>query len=436
MEEIEKKTGISTFEDLEIWKEGMRVSVKVYEVLKNCKDFGLKDQMQRAAVSIPSNIAEGFERQTNKEFIQFLYIAKGSCGELRTQIYLAKELKVITNEDFAILLPKLKQLSAMISNLIKTRKTNFNTPPQKPLLLSPFLFSPFLLFSFLLSPFLLSPFLLFSFLLSPFLLFSQSSSHHLITSSSHQPSPIVILHTNDTHSHLESYNEPGLGNVGGVVRRNTFIQETRSLYPNTIVADAGDFSQGTPYFNLFKGFPEIELMNKMGYDVVALGNHEFDNGSKALAKRLKIADFKIVCANYKFKNKQLAKLVKPYTVIRMDGKKIGFFGLLQDMRRLILPTHYQEVTFLDPITVAQKIVDILKNKENCDLIICLSHLGFAAEYEGDISDKDIAESVPGIDVIIGGHSHLLLEEPMVVNDTRILQVRKNGIFVGKLVISD
>jgi len=125
MDVKEKKVAISTFEDLEIWKEGMRISVKVYEILKNCKDYGLKDQMQRAAVSIPSNIAEGFERQTNKEFIQFLYIAKGSCGELRTQLYLAKELKIITTEDFNLLLSKLKQLSSMISNFIKTRKTNF-----------------------------------------------------------------------------------------------------------------------------------------------------------------------------------------------------------------------------------------------------------------------------------------------------------------------
>jgi len=125
MDAKEKKVTIGKFEDLEIWKEGMRVSVKIYEVLQKCKDYGLRDQMQRAAVSIPSNIAEGFERQTNKEFIQFLYIAKGSCGELRTQLYLAKELKIITEEDFTTLLSKLIQLSSMIANFIKTRKNNF-----------------------------------------------------------------------------------------------------------------------------------------------------------------------------------------------------------------------------------------------------------------------------------------------------------------------
>ena len=274
-------------------------------------------------------------------------------------------------------------------------------------------------------------------LLFPFLFLLILHSQFSILNCSAQPlSPIVILHTNDTHSRLENYDEPKLGDVGGVVRRNTFIQETRKLYPNTIVVDAGDFSQGTPYFNLFKGIPEIELMNAMGYDVVALGNHEFDNGSKALAKRLKLAEFKIVCANYKFKNKKLAKVVKPYTIIYIGGKKIGFFGLLCDMRRVQMPKNYQETTFLDPVITAQKMVDLLKNKEQCDLIICLSHLGINAEDEDDVTDREIAEKVAGIDFIIGGHTHLLLEEPVTVNNTKILQAYKNGIYVGKIVVSD
>jgi len=263
---------------------------------------------------------------------------------------------------------------------------------------------------------------------------AQTSSNHLITSSPHHP--IVILHTNDTHSRLESYLDSEVGDVGGVVRRNTFIQETRTQYPNTIVVDAGDFSQGTPYYNLFKGVPEVELMNTMGYDVVALGNHEFDNGSKHLAKRLKLADFKIVCANYVFKNKQLAKLVKPYTVIYAGDKKIGFFGLLCDMKRIIMPDYYKETFFLDPISTAKKVVEILKNKEQCDLIICLSHLGIDVEISGDITDRELAEKVPEIDFIIGGHTHKLLEEPVIVNDTKILQARKNGGFVGRLIIGD
>jgi 5'-nucleotidase len=266
-------------------------------------------------------------------------------------------------------------------------------------------------------------FLLSAFCLLPFYLFAQTS-------------PIVILHTNDTHSHIESYNEPGLGDVGGVVRRYTFIQQTRSQYPNTILVDAGDFSQGTPYFNLFKGIPEIELMNMMGYDVVALGNHEFDNGSKTLAKRLKLANFNMVCANYLFKNKKLAKLVKPYTIINIANKKIGFFGLLCDMKRIVMPDYYRETTFFDPVVAARNMVDILKNKEHCDIIICLSHLGYDAEIDGNITDKEIAEKVPNIDFIIGGHTHKLFEKPVIVNDTKILQVKKNGIYVGKLTINN
>jgi len=200
--------------------------------------------------------------------------------------------------------------------------------------------------------------------------------------------------------------------------------------------DAGDFSQGTPYFNLFKGFPEIDLMNKMGYDVVALGNHEFDNGSKALAKRLKQADFKIVCANYQFKNKQLAKLVKPYTIINTGDKKIGFFGLLCNMERVVMPNHYKETTFLDPVAIAQKMVDILQNKEHCDIIICLSHLGINTEIEREITDRDIAEKIAGIDFIIGGHTHRLIEKPEIVNNTKILQAKNNGAYVGRLVICE
>jgi 5'-nucleotidase len=155
-----------------------------------------------------------------------------------------------------------------------------------------------------------------------------------------------------------------------------------------------------------------------------------------LAKRLKKADFKIVNANYQFKNKTLARLVKPYAIIETAGKKIGIFGLLCDMKPLLMPHYYQEVTFLDPVAAAQNIVHILKAQEQCDLIICLSHMGFIAEREGDITDRDIAEKVSGIDFIIGGHTHKLIEEPVIVNDTKILQARKNGIYVGKVVIGD
>jgi len=266
-----------------------------------------------------------------------------------------------------------------------------------------------------------SHYLIIVFCFLPFWLFAQSSS-------------IIILHTNDTHSRIEPYNDVKKGDVGGILRRNTFIQKTRRECPNTIVVDAGDFSQGTPYFNLYKGFPEIELMKMMGYDVVALGNHEFDHGSKALAKRLKLADFKIVCANYQFKNKKLAKLIQPFTIIEVADKKIGFFGLLRNLNRLVLPGYRDETTFLDPVAAAQKMVDILKNEEQCDIIICLSHLGVKVQFPGDITDRDIAAQVFGIDFIIGGHSHELTEKPEVINGVKILQARFNGSYMGKIII--
>jgi 5'-nucleotidase len=364
--------------------------------------FGLTQQIRRAVISIPSNIAEGAGRGTDNDFSHFLDIANGSAFEVETQLVLSLDLNYILQEEFDNINEKLQVIEKMIFNFNNSLKSK--NPKSKTLnsQLSNLIF----LFTLFLPLTLLS-----------------------------QPSQIVILHTNDTHSHLESYMEPDVGDVGGVVRRNTFIQKTREQYPNTIVVDAGDFSQGTPYFNLFKGFPEIEIMNKLGYDVVALGNHEFDNGPKILAKRLKQANFKVVCANYQFKNKTLSKLVKPYTIIHLDGKKIGFFGLLCNMKGVVILHNHKENIFLDPVATAQKMVDILQNKEHCDLIICLSHLGINAESEGDVTDKEIAENVSGIDFIIGGHTHLLLEKPVIVNHTKIVQAQNNGIYVGKIEIT-
>jgi len=245
---------------------------------------------------------------------------------------------------------------------------------------------------------------------------------------------IVILHTNDTHSQIDPFPFKGMGQVGGVLRRYNYINQVRSQQKNVLVLDAGDFSQGTPFYNFFSGAVEINLMNKMGYDVVTLGNHEFDKGSANLAKQLKKAEFKVVCANYTFKNKKLARIVKPYVVIEINGKKVGIFGLTTNLKGLTSPTTEKELVFHDPIETARKIVDILKNKEHCDLIICLSHLGLDPVKMDDVSDKMIAEQVPGIDIIIGGHSHDYLSEPIIINKTMILQSGLKGIYVGKMNI--
>ncbi len=245
---------------------------------------------------------------------------------------------------------------------------------------------------------------------------------------------IVVMHTNDTHSQIDPVETQTYGNVGGVLRRFQLIQETRQKEPHMLLLDAGDFFQGSPFYNFFEGAVEIELMNMMGYDVVTLGNHEFDNGSAELAKQLKKASFKVVCANYKFKNRKLRKIVKPYTVIRVNNVKIGIFGLTASLSGLVSPSILKEVTFLDPITSGKKMVELLKKKEKCDLIICLSHLGYTPVGDNLISDPMLAETVDGIDLIIGGHTHTYLEEPEVINGTRIYQTGSKGIHIGKINI--
>ena len=242
---------------------------------------------------------------------------------------------------------------------------------------------------------------------------------------------LVILHTNDTHSQIEPYTSKTDTNVGGFLRREALIRDCRTQHANVLLLDAGDFSQGTPYFNFFKGYTEVYLMNKMHYDASCLGNHEFDNGSAALAKRVKKAKFPVLCANYVFHDKHLAKVMKPYTIIEKDGLKIGIFGLLVDLQPLVAPSVYAELTYLDPVDAARKMVAELK-AQGCDLIICVSHLGID---ENMVNDYTVAKEVPGIDLIIGGHSHTELKEPVLVGDTRVYQMTSKGKCVGEIIIN-
>ncbi len=246
---------------------------------------------------------------------------------------------------------------------------------------------------------------------------------------------LVILHTNDTHSQLDPFTNKKGKIVGGVVRRQEAINQYRKQYTELLLADAGDFSQGTPYFNYFKGDAEVKCMNLMGYDVVTLGNHEFDNGSAALAKRLKKAKFEIVCANYVFHHKALQKIVKPYTIIYRNGLKIGIFGLTVNLLGLVSPDIAAEATYKDPVPVAREMTHLLKNQEKCDLVICLSHLGYDNDKgRTSIYDTLLVKSVPDIDVLIGGHTHTLLEQSSKINGVQILQLVNRGEFIGKLLI--
>ena len=248
--------------------------------------------------------------------------------------------------------------------------------------------------------------------------------------------PLVILHTNDTHSQIEPLQDKDGSMVGGIYGRAAIIDQVRQENKNVLLLDAGDYFQGTPYFNYFKGATEIKFMNLLGYQAAALGNHEFDNGSKILAKQLAKAKFPIVCANYLFFNKKLKNIVKKYVVIEMDGKRIGIFGLLTDIKTLTTPQNYKDIKYLNAIDVADCIVKELRETEKCDLVICLSHLGYLNGTEENPGDLMLASKVKGIDVIVGGHSHTVIEKPDVVNGTYILQTGKKGQKIGQLTINN
>lgn len=243
---------------------------------------------------------------------------------------------------------------------------------------------------------------------------------------------LVILHTNDTHSQIEPIKDT---NKGGYARRLGVINKIRAEEPNVLLLDAGDFFQGTPYFNFFKGRVEAEGMNRMGYDAGILGNHEFDNGIDSLATIIDLIKHPIINANYDFENTPLKGKVKPYIILKKAGLKIGLFGLGVKPEGLIEKKNYKEMKYNNPVTVADSVSNYLKEKQKCDLIICISHLG--ANVIGDLpSDYDVAENSTNIDVIISGHSHELIENQTVKNKNGksvvIAQMKKSGIYLGRI----
>ena len=243
---------------------------------------------------------------------------------------------------------------------------------------------------------------------------------------------IVILHTNDTHSRIEPVPESDriAGNKGGVVRRMNYIEQVRKENKNVLLFDAGDFLQGTPYFNLFKGEVETEAMNMMRYDAVTLGNHEFDYGLEALEKVVRRAKFPIISSNYDFSGTPLNNLIKPYLIFKKDGVKIGVIGINIQPRGLIASGNYDGMKFLQPERVANELALKLKTTDRCDMVICLSHLGYTA-------DKRLVEQTRNIDIIIGGHSHTNMKTPdMLKNidnkDVMVFQTAGRGIYVGTI----
>ena len=243
---------------------------------------------------------------------------------------------------------------------------------------------------------------------------------------------IVILHTNDTHSRIEPIPESDriAGNKGGVVRRMNYIEQVRKENKNVLLFDAGDFLQGTPYFNLFKGVVETEAMNMMRYDAVTLGNHEFDYGLEALEKVVRRAKFPIISSNYDFSGTPLNNLIKPYLIFKKDGVKIGVIGINIQPKGLIASGNYNGMKFLQPERVANELALKLKTIDRCDMVICLSHLGYTA-------DKRLVEQTRNIDIVIGGHSHTNMKTPdMLKNidnkDVMVFQTAGRGIYVGRI----
>ncbi len=250
---------------------------------------------------------------------------------------------------------------------------------------------------------------------------------------------ITILHTNDQHSRIEPFEhskDPKYSNKGGFARRASLIHAIRQEEKNVLLLDAGDVFQGTPYFNMFGGELEYKLMSKMGYDCGTIGNHEFDNKLEGLKNQLPNANFDIINSNYDFTNTILDGEINKYKIIVKDGVKIGLFALGVELKGLVDPRAYAETVYLDPIEIAQDMTEKLRNEEKCDLVICLSHLGY--DYSTDqVSDKILAAKTSGIDLIIGGHTHTFLPEPEIYENAvgeKVLvnQVGWSGLYLGRI----
>ena len=251
---------------------------------------------------------------------------------------------------------------------------------------------------------------------------------------------LTILHTNDVHSRLEPFPMDGSRNqgLGGVAARAKMIEDIRSQEEHVLLLDAGDIFQGTPYFNLYKGEPEIKAMTKMGYDACTMGNHDFDGGLENFATQLNHAEFPVLLCNYDFTNTAMEHKSVPYKIFKKGKLKIGVTGVGIEMKGLVPDNLFGNTVYLDPIQKVNQTAAMLKKEKDCDLVICLSHLGY--QYKEDInriSDLILARETEHIDLIIGGHTHTFLTEPVLVKnktgaDVLVNQVGWAGIQLGRL----
>ncbi len=254
------------------------------------------------------------------------------------------------------------------------------------------------------------------------------------------PKHITILHTNDVHSHIDTFpkDHSTFPNLGGLARRAALVDRIRKENSNTLLFDAGDIFQGTPYFNFYGGELEFKLMSMLKYDAATIGNHDFDNGLNGLFAQLPHAKFELLSANYDFSNTLMNGHTKSYKTYILDGLKVGVYGIGIKLDGLVTKRLFKETVYLDPFEIALDTERILKEDEKCDLIICLSHLGY--EYKSEANRPDdltLAAKTNFTDLIIGGHTHTFLEKPVLVKnnrdkDTLVNQVGCFGINVGRV----
>ena len=256
-----------------------------------------------------------------------------------------------------------------------------------------------------------------------------------------QERSLFVVHTSDTHSCIEpvspNFGDTAQANKGGYLRRVVLLEQMRKEHPsNLLLLDCGDFSQGSVYYNLYQGEVEVRLMNLMRYDACTIGNHEFDFGLENLARLMRMAEFPFVCCNYDFTGTPCEGLVKPYIIIERAGVRVGILGVCPQPLGLITGKNYEGMRYTRPAEAAQPVIDRLRNEEHCDMVICLSHLGWGEHPD---MDPDFIASTTGLDVVLGGHSHTYFEAPQYLKDKRGHEVLvdhegKNARYLGTIEV--
>ena len=249
----------------------------------------------------------------------------------------------------------------------------------------------------------------------------------LVACSGASAQKLTIMHFNDTHSHLEPERAGKSAGRGGVIERAALVDSVRNAVGrrNFLLLHAGDFNQGTSYYTTLGGMLEVGLVNALGYDVITLGNHEFDDGIEHLGRRLAGLKCPVVCSNYDFSQFELGKYVKPYVVLKRGGMRIGIFGMLTDITKVVERTIADRLPKFDDVETANRWASYLKNEKKCDIVIALTHLGIENE---DFMDPDLVRATSNIDLVVGGHSHTFIKDIVYENniDGKPVPIVQNG----------